>query len=304
VEISTSALSRIYRSADADEVLAGIWYEGQQPQGVLIELDGRRWVVYQHMQMSTGWVAALAGPDGAPIPGSELALPVLPGEQGGVPRTWWERFRYGTHPLPLPTWTAPLGQTVPPPRTAPDPPHRSRAVLTGRPSPPSNHRPGEIMSHPPVSVTLAAQHDQIAALMQAVQQTSGDERRGAFDEFSAYLAAHEAAEEEAIHPAARTGAGGVVAQRLAEEHDAGALITTLEHLGVDSAEFDATFARLHRAVLEHAHREERDEFPDLDTVKDTRTLIRMRYAVTLVNSLAARNLGSDRSFLDRVDSGR
>ncbi len=160
------------------------------------------------------------------------------------------------------------------------------------------------MNHTPISATLTAQHDQIAALLRAVQQTAGEDRRLAFDEFSAYLAAHEAAEEEAVHPAARTGAGGVMEQRLAEEHDAGTLITTLEGLDVDSADFNTTFEQLNRAVLQHAHHEERDEFPDLDTVDNTQTLIRLRYAVNLVDALAARTIGTGRSFTDRVDVNR
>lgn len=371
-----SRLSRIYGVADADQVLVGIWSDRGEPRGVLVELDGRRWVVYQNLQMSTGWVTALAGPGGAPIAGSELALPCVPGEQG-VPLTWWGKFRDGSDPLPEPTrhggvepaavtlavpglagstekpdrptfitahdretlTTAtpradptppgqpqqeqqqlrlvrgdvhrrdvhrrvdPLPQTVPQQPPAPDPPPSTPARI-GQPFPPSAHRTGETMTYPPISVTLTGQHDQIAALLRVVQQTSGDDRRRAFDEFSAYLAAHEAAEEEAIHPAARSGAGGVVAQRLAEEHHAGTLITALEGLDVDSAEFNAAFPRLHRAVLEHTHREERDEFPGLDTVEDTSTLIRLRYAMNRVDSLAARAVGTSRSFVDRVDLDR
>lgn len=160
------------------------------------------------------------------------------------------------------------------------------------------------MSRPLVSATLTTQHEQIAAMLEAVQESSGDARYLAFDELSAYLAAHEAAEEDAVHPAARTGAGGVVAQRLAEEHDTGALITTLEGLDVDSMEFNTLFGRLRRSVLEHAHREELDEFPHLDTIEDSKTGIRLRYAVNLVGALAARNVGTGRSFNDRVDVNR
>lgn len=97
-----SGLSRIYGVADADQVLVGVWSDRGEPRGALVELDGRRWVVYQNLHMSTGWVTALAGPGSAPIAGSELALPCEPGEQG-VPLTWWRRFRDGSHPLPEPT---------------------------------------------------------------------------------------------------------------------------------------------------------------------------------------------------------
>ena len=54
---------------------------------------------------------------------------------------------------------------------------------------------------------LTQLHRQVAALLDAVERTAGHARLLAFNELRRYLAAHEAAEEEAVHPAARTGGG-------------------------------------------------------------------------------------------------
>jgi len=92
-------LSRIIAVARADQVLVGVWPDRGHPHGVLVELDGRRWVLYNNPQVQTDWIAALAGPGGEPVAGSELALPCMPGEED-VPFTWWGRFRDASHPLP------------------------------------------------------------------------------------------------------------------------------------------------------------------------------------------------------------
>ncbi len=151
---------------------------------------------------------------------------------------------------------------------------------------------------------LKAQHVHIAALLRRIEQATGTARAAAFDDFRGYLAAHEAAEEEFVHPAARSGQGGVVEQRLAEEHQAGMLISEMEALDVDSAEFDVKFGQLQRAVIEHASHEEHQEFPDLTAVDDPHTLIRLRQAIRLVGSLAERTVGTGKAFIERVDSDR
>lgn len=160
------------------------------------------------------------------------------------------------------------------------------------------------MNSIPIIEDLKAQHGHIAALLRQIEQATGASRAAAFDEFRGYLAAHEAAEEEFVHPAARTGQGGVVEQRLAEEHQAGTLISEMEALDVDSAEFDVKFGQLHQAVTEHAAHEEEQEFPHLAAVDNKHTLIRMRQAIKLVSSLAARTVGTGKPFIERVNSDR
>jgi hypothetical protein len=78
---------------------------------------------------------------------------------------------------------------------------------------------------------------------------------------------HETAEEEIIHPLARTlpGAGGddMVDDRLAEERVAKQTLVTLVEGGVDADGFDTGLLLLRQAVLTHARHEERYEFPHL-----------------------------------------
>jgi len=79
------------------------------------------------------------------------------------------------------------------------------------------------------------------------------------------LAAHETAEEEVVHPLARTlpGGGGdaIVDDRLDEERQAKETLKSLISGGVDADGFDTGIILLRDAVLTHARYEERYEFP-------------------------------------------
>ncbi|WLS44576.1 hemerythrin domain-containing protein [Micromonospora profundi] len=112
---------------------------------------------------------------------------------------------------------------------------------------------------------LLAQHAQVEQLFLLVIGSTGDTRRDAFDELVKLLAAHEAAEEEVIHPLARTlpGGGGdaMVDDRLDEERQAKETLKTLISGGVDADGFDTGIILLRDAVLTHARYEERYEFP-------------------------------------------
>ena len=140
---------------------------------------------------------------------------------------------------------------------------------------------------------LVAQHQQITSLLDAVSNTAGARRRGAVENFRRFLAVHEAAEEEAVHPAARTGAGGVVEQRLAEEYEAGQTISKLEDLDPDSEAFEDLFAELKNAVAAHARHEEQQEFPALTQVVDALALIRLHHIVELVQPLGSTPSATD-----------
>lgn len=65
---------------------------------VTVELDGRLWLLYPHPDGSGRCVAALPTPLGGPEPGSELLLPLMPGE--AFPWVWWTHFRQATELLP------------------------------------------------------------------------------------------------------------------------------------------------------------------------------------------------------------
>ncbi|MEU0077627.1 hemerythrin domain-containing protein [Micromonospora tulbaghiae] len=114
---------------------------------------------------------------------------------------------------------------------------------------------------------LLAQHAQVEQLFLLVIGSTGDTRREAFDDLVKLLAAHETAEEEIVHPLARTlpGAGGdaMVDDRLDEERQAKETLQTLIAEGVDADGFDTGIVLLRDAVLTHARYEERYEFPQL-----------------------------------------
>ncbi|MGC5330249.1 hemerythrin domain-containing protein [Micromonospora sp. DT62] len=112
---------------------------------------------------------------------------------------------------------------------------------------------------------LLAQHARIEELFLLVIGSTGETRRDAFDDLVKLLAAHETAEEEVVHPLARTlpGGGGdaMVDERLAEERQAKETLKTLIAGGVDAEGFDTGIILLRDAVLTHARYEERQEFP-------------------------------------------
>ncbi|SCF08171.1 hemerythrin domain-containing protein [Micromonospora chokoriensis] len=114
---------------------------------------------------------------------------------------------------------------------------------------------------------LLAQHAQIEQLFLLVIGGTGDTRRDSFDELVKLLAAHETAEEEVVHPLARTlpGGGGdaMVDDRLDEERQAKETLQALISGGVDADGFDTGIILLRDAVLTHARHEERYEFPQL-----------------------------------------
>jgi hemerythrin superfamily protein len=112
---------------------------------------------------------------------------------------------------------------------------------------------------------LLAQHAQAEQLFLLVIGSTGQTRRDAFDDLVKLLAAHETAEEEVLHPLARTlpGGGGdaMVDERLDEERQAKETLKTLVRGGVDADGFDTGIILLRDAVLAHARHEERYEFP-------------------------------------------
>ncbi len=113
---------------------------------------------------------------------------------------------------------------------------------------------------------LVHQHDEIRRLLHAVETSVGVRREHAFDRLRRLLAVHETAEEEIVHPLIRHGmADGdqVVRARLAEENRGKRLLRELERMGTSAPSFEPMFARFQHAVLEHAEREEREEFPAL-----------------------------------------
>ena len=85
------------------------------------------------------------------------------------------------------------------------------------------------------------------------------------------LAVHETAEEMMVHPRVRRKVAGgdeIVDARLAEEHDSKVALAEIEKLDFGTAEFSKALIHLQAAVLQHAEKEETEEFPRLEDELD------------------------------------
>jgi hemerythrin superfamily protein len=109
---------------------------------------------------------------------------------------------------------------------------------------------------------LVRQHSQIRDLFADVMAAQGDRRRELFDHLVRLLAVHETAEEEIVHPAARSlpGGSGIIDDRLGEENQAKEILVELENMDPATDEFVSRLDKLRLAVLTHARAEERYEF--------------------------------------------
>jgi hemerythrin superfamily protein len=136
---------------------------------------------------------------------------------------------------------------------------------------------------------LKSQHEEIKGLFTQVSAAHGEERKQIFADLRRLLAIHETAEEEVVHPRAKSelaDGDSIVSARLQEEHEAKEVLAELEKLDVDSAEFEEKFAGFHQDVLAHATAEEQEEFSKLAAELDERQLQRMRKAVELAEKTA------------------
>ncbi|GAA5186380.1 hypothetical protein GCM10023322_32500 [Rugosimonospora acidiphila] len=114
---------------------------------------------------------------------------------------------------------------------------------------------------------LLKQHERLRELCAAVQAAGEGQQPQLFGKLCRLVHLHELGERAVVHPVTRdqTGAGGdaVAVARAGEEDRAGWAIAELQDLGADHPAFAAKFTAFHRAVLDHAGHEERDEFPRL-----------------------------------------
>jgi hemerythrin HHE cation binding domain-containing protein len=118
---------------------------------------------------------------------------------------------------------------------------------------------------------LKAQHAEIRRAF-ARAAMPGRERPAAFRRLVRLLSAHEAAEETHVHPTVKHigSAAQAVEARLEEERRAKRLLVMLDRIGPDGDGYLRTLWALRRAVLIHAAREERGEFPALTALGRTR----------------------------------
>lgn len=136
---------------------------------------------------------------------------------------------------------------------------------------------------------LLAQHARIEELMREVMRSDGIERQERFEELVRLLAVHEAAEEQVVHPRGRQlddVGEAVIDARLEEEYGAKQLLAELARDGTDHPQFEERFLALRTAVLMHAKREERYEFPYLTWELDERSRQRLAEAVRAAERLA------------------
>jgi hemerythrin superfamily protein len=136
---------------------------------------------------------------------------------------------------------------------------------------------------------LVDQHNQLRQMFSEMEGAQGDRKRDVFEDIVRLLAIHETAEEEVVHPVAgRVVQGGqkIVEERLHEEGQAKHMLAELHELGPDKPEFDIRFQALKNAVLQHAEREEQQEFSKLREKVDADQLRRMADAVRLAERTA------------------
>ena len=136
---------------------------------------------------------------------------------------------------------------------------------------------------------LKSQHEEIKGLFTQVTGAHGEERKQIFADLRRLLAIHETAEEEIVHPRAKSeldDGEAVVSARLHEEHEAKEILSKLEKLDVDSPEFEERLSSFRQDVIAHAEAEEREEFSKLAAELDEGQLHRMRKAVELAEKTA------------------
>lgn len=140
-----------------------------------------------------------------------------------------------------------------------------------------------------VVTVLTEQHEQVKHLMEHVLSSRDRDRKAAFDQLRCLLASHEAAEIEVVHSLASRDLGShdeVVAERLAEEDEAGKAIVKLEQLDLEGDEFATEFATFQKAVIAHAEAEEHEELPAMAGDLDAQQVGEMVAALKEVPGLA------------------
>ncbi|CAL9330362.1 hemerythrin domain-containing protein [Streptomyces sp. enrichment culture] len=140
-----------------------------------------------------------------------------------------------------------------------------------------------------VVALLMRQHGQIHTLFDEVRAAEGQERTDAFRRLVHLLAVHETAEEEVVHPSARTafeGGSDVVEDRLAEEKAAKEKLSMLEEMDTADPRFMPALLSLRDAVLVHARSEERYEFALLRRTTSPARLALMAKAVRAAEATA------------------
>jgi hypothetical protein len=116
-------------------------------------------------------------------------------------------------------------------------------------------------AHADVVTILLEHHRRIESEFADVLAAEGTARVEAFASLVDLLQHHERVEQELVHPQLRSIAAGVADARLAEEDEATRALASLISLGVSNPRFVSGLIWLRDLVLDHAAREESQEFP-------------------------------------------
>jgi hemerythrin superfamily protein len=137
---------------------------------------------------------------------------------------------------------------------------------------------------------LKHQHNLIKDMFDDVLHASDPKaREAAFVDLRQLLAVHETAEEMVVHPRARAEVAdgeSIVDARLKEEHEAKEQLSALEKMDMSSKEFLDELTKFRDAVIEHAEREENEEFNQLQAELNAQDLERMAGAVRAAEAIA------------------
>lgn len=146
------------------------------------------------------------------------------------------------------------------------------------------NKPGDVVAY------LKDQHDAIRALfVETLDAKNADEQREAFTRLRILLAVHETAEEMMVHPRVRRkidGGAQIADARLTEERDAKVALSELEKIPCGTADFSKALVHLQASVLEHAEREETEEFTALEEQLDDAELRKLAAAVEMAERIA------------------
>jgi hemerythrin superfamily protein len=147
--------------------------------------------------------------------------------------------------------------------------------------------PQEPLHQEDVVEILLRQHARIQEGFIQVKAATGTERQARFNELRALLAAHETAEEMVLRPVTVQTAGSAVADaRNAEEKEANQVLSRLDGLDVTSDDFDSLFREFQQMVLDHAAKEESEEFPHVQKGRTPEQLASMGQVLLAVEKIA------------------
>ncbi len=137
---------------------------------------------------------------------------------------------------------------------------------------------------------LKEQHEAIKVLfVETLDAKNAEDQQASFTRLRTLLAVHETAEEMMVHPRVRRkidGGAQIADARLTEEHDAKVALGALEKMPCGTAEFSKALIHLQAAVLEHAEKEETEEFTLLEEQLDQAELAKLATAVQVAERIA------------------